>query len=232
MAFFKPLKTAWRKVNTESKYSLVGRTKPSLDKQHFPELLNKLLSALEPNQASNLQSGFRNCSVYPVNVNKLLIKFRERESYDKEALKDSFKIFLQDKFKSLESEGTNKRKKKVSVPAGKSVSIEFILVKVKSNPFLDEGLHRGNYLGTDVEDKLLKIISSDLQEAILEIEVILNDPEIKQVDVKINQSHISFRNIFNQISLKEICEEGLNSISKKGSISFENQQRSKFLLQR
>ena len=55
---------------------------------------------------------------------KLLTKFRERESYDKEALKDSFKIFLQEKFISLESVGINKRKKKLSVLAGKSVSIE------------------------------------------------------------------------------------------------------------
>ena len=66
------------------------------------------------------------------------------------------------------------------------------------------------------------------------IEVIHNDPEIKQVDevfVEINQSHISFQNIFNQISLKEICEEGVNSISIQGSVSFENQQKSKSLLQ-
>ena len=83
--------------------------KTSLDKQHFPELLNKLLSALEPNQASSLHSSFRKCSVYPVNVNELLTKFRERESYDKEALEDSFKIFLQYKFKTLESVGTNKK---------------------------------------------------------------------------------------------------------------------------
>ena len=82
------------------------------------------MSALEPNQASNLQSGFRKCSVYPVNVNELLTKFRERESYDREALEDSFQIFLQDKFKSLEPVRTNKRKKKLPVPAGKSVSIE------------------------------------------------------------------------------------------------------------
>ena len=59
-----------------------------------------------------------------MNVNELFTKFRERESYDKEALEDNFKIFLQDKFKSLESLGTNKQKKKVSVPTGKSVSIE------------------------------------------------------------------------------------------------------------
>ena len=110
VAFLKTLKTAWRKIITEYIDSPAGCTKTSLDKQHFPEFLNKLLSALEPNQASNLQSGSK-CSVYPVNLNELLTKFRERESYDKEALEDSFKIFLQDKFKSLESVGTNKRKK-------------------------------------------------------------------------------------------------------------------------
>ena len=109
------------------------------------------------------------------------------------------------------------------------------LVKVKSNPYLDEGLDRDNYFQTDGEDKLLEIINNDLQEAILEIEVIRKGPEIKQVDevfVEINQSHISFQNMFNQISLKEICEEGLISISKQGSVSFENQQKSKSLLQR
>ena len=38
--------------------------------------------------------------------------------------------------------------------------------------------------------------------------------------------------MFNQISLIEICEEGLISISKQGSVSFENQQKSKSSLQR
>ena len=38
--------------------------------------------------------------------------------------------------------------------------------------------------------------------------------------------------MFNQISLKKICEEGVNSISKQGSVSFENQQKSKSLLKR
>ena len=100
---------------------------------------------------------------------------------------------------------------------------------------MDEGYDRDIYYKTDGEDKLLEIISNDLQEAILEIEVIRKGPEIKQVDevfVEINQSHISFQNMFNQISLKEICEEGLISISKQGSISFENQLKHKSLLQR
>ena len=59
-----------------------------------------------------------------MNVNELFKKFRERESYDNEALEDTFKISLQEKFKSLESIGTSKRKKKLSFSAGKSVSIE------------------------------------------------------------------------------------------------------------
>ena len=99
---------------------------------------------------------------------------------------------------------------------------------------MDEGLDRDNYFRTDGEDKLLEIINNDLQEAVLGIEVICKGPEIKQVDevfVGINQGHISFKNMFIQISLKDICEEGLISISKQGSISFENQQKSKSLLQ-
>ena len=59
-----------------------------------------------------------------MNVNELLIKLRERKSYDKEAQEDSFKIFFQDTFKSLESVGTNNQKKKLSVPAGRTVGTE------------------------------------------------------------------------------------------------------------
>ncbi|XP_065671384.1 uncharacterized protein LOC136089338 [Hydra vulgaris] len=63
VAFFKPLKTAWRRIITEYKDSPAGCTKTSLEKQHFPELLNKLLIAIEPNQANNLKSGFRKCGI-------------------------------------------------------------------------------------------------------------------------------------------------------------------------
>ena len=38
------------------------------------------MSTVEPNQVSNLQSGFRKCSFYPVNVNEFFTKFREGES--------------------------------------------------------------------------------------------------------------------------------------------------------
>ena len=41
---FKPLKTSCRKLITEYKDSLAGSTKTSADKQHFPELLCKLLA--------------------------------------------------------------------------------------------------------------------------------------------------------------------------------------------
>ncbi|XP_065652789.1 uncharacterized protein LOC136080108 [Hydra vulgaris] len=118
VAFFKPLKTAWRRIITEYKDSPAGCTKTSLEKQHFPELLNKLLIAIEPNQANNLKSGFRKCGIYPVNVNQLLTQFRARESYDKEFLEDSFKIFLQEKYKPLQSSETKQQQKKLSVPAG------------------------------------------------------------------------------------------------------------------
>ncbi|XP_065669381.1 uncharacterized protein LOC136088747 [Hydra vulgaris] len=121
VTFFKPLKTAWRRIITEYKVSPVGCTKASLEKQHFPELLNNLFIAIKPNQANNLKSGFRKCGIYPVNVNQLLTQFRERESYDKEFLEDSFKIFLQEEYKPLQSSETEKRKKKLSIPAGKSV---------------------------------------------------------------------------------------------------------------
>lgn len=125
VAFFKPLKSAWRKILADYKDSAVGRNKTSIEKQHFPSLLKRLLEALEPNREANLKSGFKKCSVHPINIDELLKAFSVRKVYDTDAIEDSFKLFLEKKTEVVTgTEGKRKRRKKINVPAGKSVCAE------------------------------------------------------------------------------------------------------------
>lgn len=71
VAFFRLLKQAWRTILKEWKKG-PGRKEPSVPKCIFPTLLDKLITALEPNHISNIMSGFEKCGIIPLNRNKVL----------------------------------------------------------------------------------------------------------------------------------------------------------------
>lgn len=122
VAFFKPLKVAWRKVLTEYKQCISGSKKTTLDKEDFPALLKKLMSQLEPNQRENLKSGFRKCSIYPIDVQELLGNFKNRNEFNVGDVEDSFKSYLDTKTQNVLHGGSrNIRKKKLQVAPGRSI---------------------------------------------------------------------------------------------------------------
>ena len=73
VAYFAPLKSAWRNILNEWKKSPQGRIHPTLPKSKFPALLKKLVLFLEDNNgANNLVSGFRKCGIHPLDRNQVL----------------------------------------------------------------------------------------------------------------------------------------------------------------
>lgn len=69
VAFFHPMKVAWRKILSDWKSSTEGLKNTVLQKQSFPALLNQLLNVLQPTMTATLQNGFRKCGIYPCDVN-------------------------------------------------------------------------------------------------------------------------------------------------------------------
>lgn len=84
VAFFHPMKVAWRKILTEWKASVQGSREQVLQKSSFPVLLNRLTDILEPTREVNLVSDFRKCGIYPLHANPLL------ERLPTTVLQDSF----------------------------------------------------------------------------------------------------------------------------------------------
>ncbi|KAJ4428487.1 hypothetical protein ANN_24524 [Periplaneta americana] len=66
VAFFRPLKMAWRKVLTNWKAG-VGRRESTIPKPMFPHLLTSVIETIEGNEKKNIISGFTKCGIIPLN---------------------------------------------------------------------------------------------------------------------------------------------------------------------
>lgn len=125
VAVFRPVKVEWRKILRQWRDTESGSRVSGIPKDRFPSLLKKLTEAISPNVKQNLLSGFRKCSIYPLNKQELLDKFQRREEVDKNAIGAAFLEHLQEKRKDIEGVNTGRqRKKKLNVPSGQSITIE------------------------------------------------------------------------------------------------------------
>nr|CAI5841642.1 unnamed protein product [Callosobruchus analis] len=79
VAFFRPMKVAWRKVLIDWKATPEGMSCTILPKHQFPPLLKRVLENLEPNFKKNLESGFRKCGIYPCDVQPLLDRIAHKQ---------------------------------------------------------------------------------------------------------------------------------------------------------
>lgn len=82
------------------------------------------MTSIESNQSANLKSGFKKCGIYPTNADELLRSFNNSECVQSPIL-ESFKTFLKDQRNEVTGlETTRKRKKKLNVAPGQSISYD------------------------------------------------------------------------------------------------------------
>lgn len=120
VAFFAPMKRAWRKILTNWKET-AGLKSGNLDKSQFPSLLKKLISEMESTSKQNLMSGFRKCGIFPINLDELLQRLPQTTSDPEGIVEDSFLTSLEEKRKQWTETGKKRSRKSMQVPAGKSI---------------------------------------------------------------------------------------------------------------
>lgn len=117
VAFFGPLKKSWRTILL--KYKTENPKQVSLNKTHFPLLLNQLMEAANLKK-QNILSGFKATGIHPFNpyeVYKKLPEYKDNIKYDvDQTLLDYLK---QNKQPNPITKGKNT---KLNVPSGKSIS--------------------------------------------------------------------------------------------------------------
>ena len=128
VAFFRPVKVAWRNILLEWKNG-PGRKESCVPKDVFPRLLKKLLNKIELNHVANIKAGFSKAGIIPLNRQQVLKMLPQEigSQHDNERaeteLNGSFRAFLQE----MRYEGPampRKRRKKIDVVPGMSVEVQ------------------------------------------------------------------------------------------------------------
>jgi hypothetical protein len=126
IAFFRPMKGAWRELLREWKKTKHGSCFSTLPKDVFPRLLAKLMDKLEFTKTQNLQSGFAKAGIYPINRQKLLDRLAENKNctLDEDLIGQAFLDRLQKEREDFIGGPGKPRKKKLQVLPGNSISYE------------------------------------------------------------------------------------------------------------
>ena len=139
VAVFRPLKRIWRDILLQFKQSASGRRYAALPKDHFPGLLKKLMMKLQVSVADNLKNGFRKCGIVPLDADQILCLLPDEvnepvNAEDESASLDNSLIsylksmrYGEDDDSTAGSSKKSGKKKRLSVPAGQSVSLEALL---------------------------------------------------------------------------------------------------------
>lgn len=83
------------------------------------------MASLEEKRRDNLMAGFAKCGIHPLNKQRLVDRLPENQPVDKESIGEAFMEQLEKKrAEFLTEDGPRRRKKKLQVPAGKSIAFE------------------------------------------------------------------------------------------------------------
>nr|CAI5862835.1 unnamed protein product [Callosobruchus analis] len=131
VAFFRPFKSHWRKILDKWKMTPDGQRLPTIPKNVFPSLLLSLWNEVLLNSEANIKSGFTKTGIYPLCKEKVLERLPSysqpgAEQANTSSISDAFKKFLEDTRKEAigQTGMIKRRKKKLNVPPGKSISAE------------------------------------------------------------------------------------------------------------
>jgi hypothetical protein len=121
VTYYGPMKREWRKILTSWKEG--NKSLTSLPKDQFPKLLKQLVDFLYVEKKTNMISGFKKTGIIPLDRTKIKERLPQHDlsSPMKRLIGDSFMNTLAEKRKDVTKGKPTQKRKKLDVPAGKSV---------------------------------------------------------------------------------------------------------------
>lgn len=124
VAYFHPMKVAWRQILKAWKQSADGQKFGTVQKDHFAKLLNELYTNALEAKGQNLISGFRKCGIVPLDKSQLLERLPKKD-VQADIVGDAFMQALIHKRTEVAKPASQiKRRKKLNVLPGKSISVD------------------------------------------------------------------------------------------------------------
>ena len=126
VSFFGPMKRTWKKIMGEWKLKQHRGQPACLPKEQFPRKLKELIDNMKPTMADAIKAGFRKTGIFPFSkeiVMRELPGFDEREGSADSLAESLINFFMEHRFGSSEGVlGKRKRKSRLKVPPGKSIT--------------------------------------------------------------------------------------------------------------
>ena len=122
VAYFQPLKSAWRAILSDWKEK--SNCTASLPKDEVPKLLKNLESQIQIHSAENMVSGFRACGIIPLDRNMVLSKLPSRRTNDisNQVLNESVMDMLRQR--NTTSSAPRRKRARVNVELGRSINTD------------------------------------------------------------------------------------------------------------
>lgn len=219
VAFFGPMKKLWRSILSKWKESKSGAKYPTIPKDLFPKLLKELVIKLEENKSQNLISGFKKCGIYPINKQILLDRLPQNlTQVDNNIISEAFLDQLETKRADYLGVSNAKKRRKVQVPAGKSITVQDVTL-VNERKFKKR--HRQLSITSSDEDEPSEIMiqsnnSSDLNiDSDSEVELPVCSKTLDK-DPKFNQNDLEIDNFVIVLFNGEKYPGKVVSLSEKG----------------
>lgn len=142
VGFYGPLKKHWRAILDNWK-STMQKKSQTITKERFPSLLTKLCNKVTENGiSSNLVAGFRKCGIYPFDPLQVINRMPKKRAEDDVHVNERVSEAVIDMLKDLRHgspQPEKKRRKKLDVEPGKSISLEDFNVSKAAENKLNEG---------------------------------------------------------------------------------------------
>jgi len=126
VAFFKPIKIAWRKIISDWKEKGKGRRLPCIPKDEFLSLLNSLMVKVHERSSENLKAGFHKTGICPLDKSQILSPLPSSDSTasgtTSDLVSESFLDHRKHSRGNDESCNARMKRHKVVVEPGKSFS--------------------------------------------------------------------------------------------------------------
>ena len=172
VAVFRPLKMRWRKVLETFKNTTVGRLRKALPKDAFPSLLSEVMTEMQHSVGQNLKSGFRKCGIHPLDPLQVIPRLPQEQQVDSAGIAADLDNSVIDMLKEMRhgsgeaSTTAPKRKKRLAVAPGKSITTESSRTEDTSTEHTEEEEHNvedpqehqaTSSTGTTFEDSTVEI---------------------------------------------------------------------------
>nr|XP_023024930.1 uncharacterized protein LOC111513006 [Leptinotarsa decemlineata] len=110
VAYFHPMKIAWRQIIRNWKQTSEGQKFGTVQKDHFAKLLQQLQADVLEAKGVNLISGFKKCGIVPLDKNQLMSRLPKPDA-DPEVISEAFMQTLIQKGSSIAKPASERKTK-------------------------------------------------------------------------------------------------------------------------